>query len=623
VLLAATVLALAVASLSGSWRQMVILGRVAADDADTDAYQRAAYLTVRELGLLQGALREPSGEERVAAVDIGPEVLAALTALPLESTTDQRRVVTRQRASLQPAITQYFALLDSDEPMAAQAVLEERIEPTYEQLLQVLLREQEQRLTSYAADVARAERESRLAMVATILASLFGVAVLGIIGWWRRSQRQLLYRMAAQDPLTGLSNRTGFQSQTEVAIEQAKANEPPPTVLLLDLDGFKDVNDGLGHHTGDRLLIEVARRLRSSVRPNDTLARLDADEFAVLIAEADPDGGERAASRITQALDTAFVIDGLVLDIEASIGIATAEPGTGVNTLLRQADMAMYKAKEHRLGHCRYDPEQANDTANRLTMLGDLRRALDAGDQVTLHYQPKISLTTGDVIGAEALARWHHPTKGDIPPGTFSPILEGTNLIHRFTINVLDQALAQLRVWVDSGHAVPVAVNASTRCLLDATLPDTVAQALAKAGLPGSLLCIEITENTVMADPQRAIEVLRRIRALGVKTAIDDFGTGYSSMAYLRILPVDEIKVDRSFVRDMATDRSNYVLVESAIDLGHNFGLAVVAEGVENETTVEALRHLGCDIAQGYHYARPLAAGDFTAYLVQRLALGR
>jgi EAL domain-containing protein (putative c-di-GMP-specific phosphodiesterase class I) len=253
-------------------------------------------------------------------------------------------------------------------------------------------------------------------------------------------------------------------------------------------------------------------------------------------------------------------------------------------------------------------------------MLGDLRRALDADDQIELYYQPKVAVDTGEVIGAEALARWRHPSKGMVTPDVFIPVLEGTSLVHRFTGYVLDLALRQVRTWLDAGRVIPVAVNVSTRCLLDTSFPDTVAAALDTAAVPGTLLCVEITENTIMADPERAIGVLRRVRELGVKTAIDDFGTGYSSMAYLKVLPVDEIKVDRSFVRDMAIDPSNYVLVGSAVDLGHNLGLAVVAEGVEDEPVVGALRQLGCDVAQGYHYAKPLPVDAFNEFLDEREA---
>lgn len=313
-----------------------------------------------------------------------------------------------------------------------------------------------------------------------------------------------------------------------------------------------------------------------------------------------------------------FLIDGATLDLEISIGIAAAEPGHDLVTALRCADVAMYTAKEHRLGHIRFDPDQVHDSAARLTVLGDLRRALDADDELELHYQPKLLIDTGDLIGAEALARWRHPARGMVEPSVFTPVLESSNLMHRFTARMLDLALRQARTWQDGGYRIPVSVNVSTRSLLDPTFPQTIGNCLREVGVPGTLLCIEITENTVMVNPDRAIDVLRRIRELGVRTAIDDFGTGYSSMAYLKVLPIDEIKIDRSFVRDMATNHGNHVLVESAVDLGHNLGLDVVAEGVEDEPAVTALRNMGCDIAQGYHFARPLPPAEFIAYLVER-----
>jgi diguanylate cyclase (GGDEF)-like protein len=421
-------------------------------------------------------------------------------------------------------------------------------------------------------------------------------------------QRRLAHQ-ATHDTLTGLANRG-------VLHDAAARTDGPVTVLLLDLDGFKEVNDSFGHHAGDQLLVHVADRLRSAVRADDDLVvRLGGDEFAVLLRHADGDNpGEVTAARITAEFERPFLIDGVTLDIEASIGIATAAAGEDLETVLQHADTAMYAAKEHRLGATRYNPVQAHETAARLTLLGDLRRALDTGDSIELHYQPKLSVGTGELVGAEALARWQHPVRGQVPPCEFIPVLEGTSLIHRFTAHVLDLALTQARTWLDAGHRIPVAVNVSTRSLLDTAFPDVVRDALARTEVPGDLLCIEITENTVMHDPAHAIDVLRRIRALGVRTAIDDFGTGYSSMAYLKILPVDELKVDRTFVRDMATDHGNHVLVESAVDLGHNLGLAVVAEGVEDLPTVQALRKLGCDVAQGFHYAKPLPAHEFLLY---------
>jgi diguanylate cyclase (GGDEF)-like protein len=620
VALVTTLLGLTLAAVLGSWRQTVLLRSVAAESARTDAFQKAVQLATVESAMLQAALREPEGEERQAAAEIGAGALAAmhaLTARDAEQAGRTGRLIGLQHR-LQPRVKRYLELLDRGAEATAHDLLESEIEPLSEQVRQGLEAETNQQIQEYARSLARAQRDSAWMRWGTLLVFLLGLGVLGLVGWSNRAHRRQVERMAAHDPLTGLPNRTAFQSRAEAALAAARTGGQPPTVLMLDLDGFKEVNDNLGHHAGDLLLVEVGRRLSRAVRDKDTVARLGGDEFAVLIRDSDLAIGETAAARISEMFNTPFVVDGITLDIEVSIGIMTGEPSHDMADLLRFADIAMYTAKEHRLGYIRFNSNQAHETASRLTLLGDLRRALDADDEIHLHFQPKISVDSGEVIGAEALARWEHPVRGSVPPGDFIPVLEGTSLIHRFTERVLAMALDQVRRWLDEGHRIPVAVNVSTRSLLDPGFPDTVAQALSAAGVPGDMLCIEITENTVMADPDRAIDVLRRVRALGVSTAIDDFGTGYSSMAYLKILPVDEIKVDRSFVRDMASDHSNYVLVESTVDLGHNLGLVVVAEGVEDDSTVQALHDLGCDIAQGYHFARPLDPEAFTEFLSHR-----
>ena len=617
--LAVTLLSLTAAAVLGSWRQAVIVQTMADASTRTDAYQRAAQLGAMEMALLERALRKPGGPERAAAAEVGQQFVDALDAMAAtdaEHSDLDDRLGSRQR-TLQPLIAYYLLLLDRGNPTAARQVLEERIEPIAEEISATLQAEQAHHVEEYLASVAQAQRDSRLLQAGTLLIFLLGLGVLATLGWSARSHRRQIERMAAYDSLTGLPNRAEFHARAEAAMATARMVGQQPTILVLDLDGFKDVNDSLGHHVGDLLLIEVGKRLQACVRGQDSVARVGGDEFAVVLVDADPAVGEQVATRIAQALNRPFVIEDITLDIEVSIGITTAESNHDLATVVRYADTAMYAAKEHRLGHARFDPEQAHDTTARLTLLGDLRRALDVTDEIRLYYQPKVAVDTGELIGAEALARWQHPTRGLVAPNDFIPVLEGTNLVHRFTSHVLALALAQARSWLEAGYRVPTAVNVSTRCLLDAAFPETVRQALHAQGVPGELLCIEITENTVMADPERAIEVLRRIRALGVKVAIDDFGTGYSSMAYLKILPVDEIKVDRSFVRDMAVDRSNYVLVESAVDLGHNLGLAVVAEGVENHPTVAALHELGCDIAQGYHFARPLPPDAFATYLAE------
>ncbi|MEU8663185.1 putative bifunctional diguanylate cyclase/phosphodiesterase, partial [Actinoplanes philippinensis] len=389
------------------------------------------------------------------------------------------------------------------------------------------------------------------------------------------------------------------------------------TVLVVNLDGFRDVNDQLGHRIGDLLLTHVGRRLQESVRTHDFVARLGGDEFGILLRDADPAIGETIATRLTDAFDEPFVIDDITVDLEVSVGAATAGPGEDVPTVLRHADVAMTIAKQQRLGFRRFSAGRTEDSNARLTLLGDLRRALDTGDEITLHYQPKVSISTGTLSGVEALARWRHPVKGPISPGDFIPVLEATTLIHRFTHQVLTQALAQARAWLNLGHRVPVAVNISTRSLLDASFPSRVAALLRQTGVPGDLLGIEVTEYSIMSDPNTAIDALHRLRALGVKISVDDYGTGYSSMTYLRLLPLDELKIDRSFVKDMSTDRGARALVASTVELGHNLGLTVVAEGIEDEPTLTALAEIGCDLAQGYYLAKPMPAGDVALSLLR------
>jgi diguanylate cyclase (GGDEF)-like protein len=620
--LATTLLVLTLAAVLGSWRQATIVRDVAVESARTDDYQEAAYLAATEATAVQAILREPDGEERdsIAAVEI--KVTAAIAGLTARDTAQASRnaAMAQRQAALRAPVARYVSLLDAGDLPGAQALLEDQIEPTSDLLIDDLRAEEQRQVGHYTATLARAQHDSKFLLLGTLLTFVLGLGVLAVVGWSNRGHRRLVERMAAHDALTGLPNRTAFHARTDSAVAAVRTGAAGATVLMLDLDGFKEVNDNLGHHAGDLLLVEVGRRLQGAVRGHDTVARLGGDEFAILLTDTDPAAGETAATRIGEVFNAPFVVDGITLDIEVSIGIASRTADDDPATLLRHADIAMYTAKEHRLGHTRFNPGQAHETANRLTLLGDLRRALDTDDEIALHYQPKICVRTGDLIGAEALARWQHPARGLVSPADFIPVLEGTSLIHRFTTRVLDLALGQARTWLDQGHRIPVAVNVSTRSLLDENFPDEVGDALRRAGLPGELLCIEITENTVMADPERAIDVLRRIRSLGVTTAIDDFGTGYSSMAYLKILPVDEIKVDRSFVRDMATDHSNYVLVESTVDLGHNLGLVVVAEGVEDDPTVAALGELGCDIAQGYHFAKPLPPAAFAEFLTHQYA---
>ena len=521
---------------------------------------------------------------------------------------------------MQAAAAQILAYLAQGNSTVAVATIESQEALMGDVRATVLAQEADHTRTS-AAQVARVTQTSRLLSIGMSVLFLLGLVVLGATGRKSRNDRRMIERMAAEDALTGLPNRTAFAAHTERALRAVReAGDRQPTVLMVDLNGFKDVNDSLGHHVGDLLLVEVAQRFRACVRSEDVVSRFGGDEFAFLVTDARPEVGEDTAVRIAKALARPFVIQHMKLDIEASVGITTAIPKQGVTDLVRDADLAMYVAKEHRLGYSRFEPSHLDNTATRVTLVSSLKNALES-DEIVLHFQPKIDVRTGRLIGSEALARWQHPTRGLLPPSEFIPTLERTSLIEPFTTHVLELALKQARIWMDDLCPIPVAVNVSTRCLLDSAFPDTIAQCLLAAGVPGELLCVEITESTILANPEATIDVLRRIRALGVKTSIDDFGTGYASMAYLKILPVDEVKVDRSFVKDMAIGEKDRMLVESAIELGHNLGLTVVAEGVEDQATLSALELLGCDVAQGFYFAQALDAPTFHSWVRNFTAL--
>jgi diguanylate cyclase (GGDEF)-like protein len=373
-------------------------------------------------------------------------------------------------------------------------------------------------------------------------------------------------------------------------------------MLLIDLDRFKEVNDTLGHDYGDALLVEVAERLRAVLRRGDTLARMGGDEFAVLL-DCVPDraaAGE-LAGRLQDALRRPFALRGVAVELEASVGVALyPEHGATIGELLQRADVAMYDAKRGRRGIATYSPDRDPYSADRLGLLAELRRAIEH-DELVLHYQPKICLASGEVTGVEALVRWQHPTRGLLGPHEFVPFAERTGAVADLTRWVVDHALAACRE-LD----LPVAINLAAANIVDVTLPAAIGAALERHGVPAERLVCEISEHTVMADPVRASDVLDGLRALGVVLSLDDFGTGHSSLAYLKRLPLDEVKIDRSFVAGMTEDENDAVIVRSTIDLARNLGLRVVAEGVETAEIMDALAALRCDVAQGYFISRPV-----------------
>jgi diguanylate cyclase (GGDEF)-like protein len=457
-----------------------------------------------------------------------------------------------------------------------------------------------------------------------LLLALFGGLLLLWAGLFRTvagASRRLRHQ-ATHDALTDLSNRAELYELGARALAGARRDGTLAALLLIDLDRFKEVNDTMGHEQGDRLLVEVARRLRSVLRGSDILARLGGDEFAVLAALPHRGALGEVATRLHAALARPFDVGGVAIELGASIGIAVQpDHGDDVSTLLRHADVAMYEAKRAATSIETYSHDRDPYSAERLQLLGDLRRAL-LHDELVLHFQPKVALHTGRVIGVEALVRWQHPERGLLGPGDFLSLAERTGLIADVTRWVLDAAVRQCGAWREEGTDLPVAVNLAAANIVDATLPDAVAETLRRYDVPGDRLECEISEDTVMGDPRRATDVLERLRALGVRLSLDDFGTGHSSLSYLKRLPLDEVKIDRSFVIGMAEDASDAAIVRSTIDLARHLGLAVVAEGVETAEVLDVLASLDCDVAQGFLLSQPLPAAELDAWLAARARAG-
>ncbi len=418
-----------------------------------------------------------------------------------------------------------------------------------------------------------------------------------------------LRRQALHDALTDLPNRLLLYDRLEQEILKSGRSTRPLGLLFMDLNGFKEINDTFGHHCGDELLRQVGARLVRTLRVTDTVARLGGDEFAILLPDIDgPDATIEVAQSLLDSLLEPFSVEHQQLTVGASIGIVLCpEHGTDPTTLMRRADIAMYVAKSSGRGHAVYAAEADGHSPARLALLGDLRREV-CRDQFRLLFQPEIELATGRVRRAEALVRWQHPKQGLLSPRDFIPLAEAGNLVHLVTEWMLDAALAACRRWQDGGlAAVGVSVNLSPRSLRDAGLPRAIAAALDAAGLESRWLTLEITEGSLLADPAHAIALLRQILETGVGLSIDDFGTGYSSLAHLKQLPASEIKIDRTFVRDMIHNEHDAAIVRSMIDLGHNVGRQVVAEGIEDTETWRSLESLGCDLGQGFLISPPLA----------------
>jgi diguanylate cyclase (GGDEF)-like protein/PAS domain S-box-containing protein len=430
----------------------------------------------------------------------------------------------------------------------------------------------------------------------------------------RKELQEQLIHEAFHDALTRLANRALFKDRVDQALRRRREDGATVAVLFLDLDGFKEVNDSLGHAAGDDLLIKVAERLGAAVRPEDTVARFGGDEFAVLIESvADIATVEAFADRIVAGLHGSFLVDTREIHVRASIGIALAgRDATDTDQLMRNADLAMYRAKAAGDGgYASYDPQMHSGLVERLQLEADLRGALD-NDEFHLHYQPTVELDTGAVIGFEALIRWRHPTRGLVPPAEFIPLAEATGLILPIGRWVLSEACRQAAAWVehDPGRALTMAVNVSARQFGQADLPALVTGVLTDTGLRPDRLCLEMTESAIMNDTEETLALLTRLKGIGVRLAIDDFGTGYSSLSYLRRFPVDTLKIDRSFVERLGEESDDATLARTIVQLGQSLGMSTVAEGIEHYRQFLALRRMGCERAQGYYFSRPLPADE-------------
>lgn len=430
----------------------------------------------------------------------------------------------------------------------------------------------------------------------------------------KRAEEWLKYT-AQYDPLTDLPNRNLLYERLEQALISARSKNTPFALMVMDLDRFKEINDTVGHQAGDSLLQQVGLRLQAAARKVDTVARLGGDEFGVLLPGMDRAAAELAAVRFLKAFEAPFRIGEIALNVQPSIGTSFfPQHGADRHALMRCADIAMYLAKESATGYSVYTPERDSYSTERLALMADLHRAID-DHQLFLVYQPKVNIQTGAIIGVEALARWQHPKSGLIPPDQFIALAERSGFIKPLTMWGLEAALTQSRRWGMEGIEVPISVNLSARTLHDSRFPNRVEDLLETHGVAAEQLELEITESVIMVDPARALDILTRLNCMGISLSIDDFGTGYSSLSYLKKLPVKAVKIDKSFVMHMTQDQNDAQIVRSTIDLAHNLGLKVIAEGVENQEVWNRLLALGCDEAQGYHMSRPLPAPGLTQWL--------
>ncbi|MBK5355942.1 EAL domain-containing protein [Pseudomonas sp. TH41] len=572
---------------------------------------------------------DPNPKVRHDFNNVVTQLTTALENIHRLGSPEDRTLVEGVRTELTPyleSINKLFDAVDRGDDTQVRWIDNEEAGPRFEKIEKTVLQASDNyRYESIVALEKLRTRESFNAsttpivfIAGLILAGLFAT-VLQRTRVELDSQRKAALHASLHDKLTGLANRTLLADRFEQAMHSARRHGSTTGLLLIDLDRFKEVNDTLGHYYGDRLLDQIGQRLLNEARKIDTVARLGGDEFAILLPSVDGlDGALQAALRLHTAITATFEIDGVELDVEASFGVVVSGlHGDDTSTLMQRADIAMYAAKKQGMGILTYDPESDRRSPEHLTILGDLRRGLDRGE-LFLDYQPKVSLSTGKVTGVEALVRWQHPVRGLVRPDEFIPCAELTGIIGSLTYYVLNLALSQVRVWADAGISIPVAVNISARNLLDDKLVFQIVELLECHQLSPDMLVLEVTESAMMLDRHAARTILMRLHTMGIRIAIDDFGAGYTSLAQLKDLPISELKIDKSFVLAMQSNKANELIVRSVVDLGHNLGMSVIAEGVETVDVLNALSKYHCDIAQGFHLCRPISAEAFMRWYEER-----
>ncbi|MGZ4761183.1 MAG: putative bifunctional diguanylate cyclase/phosphodiesterase [Ilumatobacteraceae bacterium] len=599
---------------------------VAANKLSAD-FNAAARAVAEEESLERKYRLEPSPETLSNYDTAAASLVEALNQVRADGDSADSSQANEVLVAHQPylvAIKRMFAAVDRGDTVAVLAIDGQEVDPKFaaiEATIETAAQVHADRLSSSLQTLDRVERLTS-GMVPIVFA--VGLALIAAFASILHRVRRQLDRQVLQalhhslhDALTGLPNRTLLAERFEQALDAGRRDNHSSALLLVDLDRFKEVNDTLGHDVGDKLLTLIGPRLATVVPEIATIARLGGDEFAVLLPHVD--GLTMAidvAAEVNHALSTPFEVEGIDLSVEASIGVVMSGiHGGDAASLIQHADVAMYVAKDQGIGVFAYRPDLDLHTPARLALLGELRRALESSD-FELHYQPQVSLSSGEFFGAEALVRWRHPTRGLVMPNDFIPLAEHTAFIGPLTTRVLTIALTQVRQWLDAGHRIRVSVNISARNLADDRFVDEVIDLLDRHRVPTDLLGLEITESAIMAEPIAARQALMRLHEHGIHIAIDDFGAGYTSLSQLGSLPVTELKIDWSFVSTMDTDNGNGLIVRSVIDLGHNLGLRVIAEGVETEHVLSILADEGCDIAQGYLLARPLTPDKLLDYYI-------